>query len=115
MADVTPREHKFRQAAFVYLHVAILYEGAGYVMWREGLLPGRFGPPWVWLVFGALVALVIVYSLLRWQNAWFARAVWFVHGLRIPALIKGAFFATPETRAAPEFYVAALVAVMINL
>ena len=79
------RARKFRQAAFVYLHVAILYEAAAYVMWREGLLPARFGPPWLWLLFGAVVAGAIVYGLLRWHNAWFARVVWALHGLRLPA------------------------------
>ena len=33
------RATKFRQAAFVYLHVAILYEAAAYAMWRAGRLP----------------------------------------------------------------------------
>jgi hypothetical protein len=109
------RARKFRQAAFVYLHVAILYEAAAYVMWREGLLPGRFGPPWIWLVFGAVVAGAIVYGLLRWHNAWFARVVWALHALRLPTLIQGAFFAGAGGRAVPEFYLMGIVAVTINL
>ena len=56
------RARKFRQAAFVYLHVAILYEAAAYVMWREELLPARFGPPWLWLLspWSSLVFPVII-------------------------------------------------------
>jgi fatty acid desaturase len=50
------REAKFRQAAFVYLHVAILYEAAAFAMLRAGLLPSRLGAPWIWLVAGAAVA-----------------------------------------------------------
>ena len=109
------REAKFRQAAFVYLHVAILYEAAAYVMWRQGLLPTRFGPPWLWLLVAAGVTAVVVYGLLRWHNAWFARAVWLLHSLRLPALINGAFFAGAEERVVPAFYLTAIVVVMINL
>ncbi len=109
------REAKFRQAAFVYLHVAILYEAAAYVMWRQGRLPTRFGPPWLWLLVAAGVTAVVVYGLLRWHNAWFARAVWLLHSLRLPALINGAFFAGAEERVVPAFYLTAIVVVMINL
>ncbi|MFQ5550548.1 MAG: hypothetical protein ACE5FJ_04860 [Gemmatimonadales bacterium] len=109
------RKQKFRQAAFVYLHVAILYEGAAYQMMRHDMLPHRFGPPILWLLAGATLAGGIVWGLLKYQNVWFARVVWAVHGLRIPALIKGAFFAGGATTLLPSFYVAALVAVMINL
>lgn len=109
------RETRFRQAAFVYLHVAILYEAAAYVMWREGMLPTRFGPPVMWLLFAALVAGAVVYGLLRWQNVWFARAIWLLHSLRLPALIKGAFFAGDTAHAPPGFYLTAIVVVTINL
>ena len=50
------RGAKFRQAGFVYLHVAILYEAAVYAMLDAGTLPLRFGPPWAWLIAGAFVA-----------------------------------------------------------
>jgi hypothetical protein len=109
------RQAKFRQAAFVYLHVAILYEAAAYVMWRQGLLPIRFGPGWLWLLIGGAVAAGVVYALLRWQNVWFARAVWLVHGLRLPGLIDGAFFAGEEARMVPAFYLTAIVVVVVNL
>ncbi len=114
-AQPSAREAKFRQAAFVYLHVAILYEAAAYVMMRHGLLPSRFGPPAVWLLLAAAVAGAIVFGLLRWRNPWFPRAVWLLHGLRLPALIDGAFFATDQARVVPAFYLTAIVVVMINL
>lgn len=110
------RAVKFRQAAFVYLHVAILYEAAAYAMWRAGRLPHtRLGPPALWLVLGAVVAGLVFVGLLRWQHPTFARVVWLVHGLRLPALVHGAFFAGASPVAPPAFYLAALVAVMINL
>ena len=109
------RARKFRQAAFVYLHVAILYEAAALAMMRRGMLPSRFGPPWIWLVVGAAVAALVFLGLFRWQNAWFARAVWAIHGLRIPALVSGAFFSDEATRMSPGFYLTALVVVLINL
>lgn len=109
------REAKFRQAAFVYLHVAILYEAAAYAMWRAGRLPAtRLGPPLLWLILGAIVAGLVFAGLLRWQNVRFARVVWAVHGLRLPALVHGAFFASPGVLP-PAFYLTAIVAVMINL
>ena len=57
----------------------------------------------------------IFVGLLRWQNVWFARAVWAIHALRLPALIKGAFFAGAAARTPPDFYIMAIVVVMINL
>ncbi|HEV8149093.1 MAG TPA: hypothetical protein VGP61_02815 [Gemmatimonadales bacterium] len=110
------REAKFRQAAFVYLHVAILYEAAAYVMWRRGLLPAtRLGPPWLWLLLGAGIAVVVVFGLLKWQKPWVARVVWAVHSLRLPTLIKGAFLAAPGAAILPSFYLTGLVVVMLNL
>jgi hypothetical protein len=110
------RATKFRQAAFVYLHVAILYESAGYVMWRANMLPAsRVGPAWLWLLLGAIVAGAVFVGLLRWQNAIFARVVWAVHGLRLPALIGYAFVTTMEGAMTRAFYITAIVVVMINL
>ena len=109
------RTAKFRQAAFVYLHVAILYEAAAYAMLRSGSLPTRFGSPWLWLVAGAVVAGIVFVGLYRWRNVWFARVVWALHGLRLPALVGGAFFAGPGAVAPPAFYVTAIVVVVINL
>ncbi len=111
-----PRATKYRQAAFVYLHVAILYESAAYAMWRANMLPAsRVGPGWLWLVLGAVVAVVVFFALLRWQNAIFARVVWAVHALRLPALMGYAFISTTEGAMTRAFYVTAIVAVTINL
>jgi FtsH-binding integral membrane protein len=109
------RARKFRQAAFVYLHVAILYEAAAYAMWRGGLLPTGRGPGWLWLVLGALVAGAIFLGLLRWQNVWFARVVWLIHGLRLPSLIGSAFISVAEGGLTRAFYITAIVVVTINL
>lgn len=110
------RARKFRQAAFVYLHVAILYEAAAYAMWQNGLLPtGGWGPAWAWLVAGAAIALAVFWGLIRWQNAWFARAIWAIHALRLPALISGAFLRGTDGQIATSFYLTAIVVVVINL
>jgi FtsH-binding integral membrane protein len=109
------RARKFRQAAFVYLHVAILYEASAYAMWRHGLLPVSRGPAWVWLILGALVAGGIFLGLLRWQNAIFARVIWVIHSMRLPALISSAFIATAESGLTRGFYITAIVVVVINL
>lgn len=109
------RARKFRQAAFVYLHVSILYEAAAYVMWRQDLLPVNWGPGWLWLILGAVIAGAVFVGLLRWQNVWFVRVVWLVHGLRLPTLIDGAFVLSNVRPLAPSFYLAAMVVVVINL
>ena len=109
------RARKFRQAAFVYLHVAILYEAAAYAMWRAGMLPAGRGPGWLWLILGALVAGAIFVGLLRWQNVWFARAIWVIHGMRLPSLIGSAFISTAESGLTRGFYITAVVVVVINL
>lgn len=111
----TARSGKFRQAAFVYLHVGILYEMAVVVFWRQGLLPDSFGPPWLWLGLGALLVAAIFWGLWSWQNAWVARVVWAFHGLRLPALMEGAFFPEAGTTIPPGFYLAALAVVLANL
>lgn len=115
-AHAEARAVKFRQAAFVYLHVAILYEAAAYAMWRRNLLPSTsLGPAWLWFLIGAAVALLVFFALLRWQNVWFAGVVWAIHSLRLPTLIKGAFFPDAGHLIAPGFYWTAIVVVMINL
>jgi hypothetical protein len=109
------RAAKFRQAAFVYLHVVVLYEAGAWAMWRRGMLPTAHGAPEAWLIAGLLVGLAIVFALLHWKEPWIARVVWLIHGLRLPALVSGAFFPDDTTRFAPSLYLTALVAVMINL
>ena len=109
------RVTKFRQAGFVYVHVAILYEAAVYAMLEAGTLPVRFGSPWAWLVAGVAVAAFVFVGLYHWRNVWFARIIWGLHSLRTAPLIGGAFFASPDTVAPPAFYLTALVVVVINL
>jgi hypothetical protein len=114
--EPTPMQaRKYRQSAFVYLHVGILYQAAVYALWREGLLPAERGPVWVWLIVGAVIVAIVFWGLWSWQNAWFARAVWALHALRTPALIGGAFFPAAEAAIPPAFYLTALVIVLINL
>ena len=60
------RAAKFRTAAFVYLHVTVLYEAAALVMVRADVLPVRFGAPVVWLGLGLAVGLGIFWGLLKW-------------------------------------------------
>lgn len=110
------RATKFRQAAFVYLHVAILYESAAWAMWRTGRLPAsRLGPPWLWLIIGALIAGLVFVGLLRWQHPTFARVIWALHALRLPSLVKGAFLSGAIPLLPPTFYMAGIVVVTINL
>lgn len=116
----TPRELKYKQAAIVYLHVAILYESAVYVFKRQGILPEARGPAWLWLLLGAILAGMIVYALWRWQKRWLALTVWGLHSLRIPVLLEGAFFGKAHTfvdvsQIPASFYLTALVVVLINL
>jgi hypothetical protein len=106
---------KFRQAAFAYLIVGILYESAVWAIWRKGLLPAHRGPAALWLVFGAAITALIVWSMLRYQRPWIARTVFVLHALRLPSLISGAFLPGPERTISPSFYAAALVVVIINL
>jgi hypothetical protein len=57
----------------------------------------------------------VVYGLLKIQKPWFARTIWVLHSLRLPALIRGAFFPGDQPHAPPAFYLTAIVVVMINL
>jgi len=109
------RALKFRQSAFVYLHVGILYELTVLVLWQQGILPTDRGPVAIWLVLGAAIVGLVFWGLWTWQNRWFARIIWAIHGMRLPALIGGAFFPA-ATAALPEsFYLTALIVVLINL
>lgn len=112
---LTARERKLRQAAFVYLHVGLLYEYAVFAMARRGLLPMERGPAWLWLVLGALVVAVIFWALWWRRSVWVARLVWVAQGLRIPALVSGAFFPGAGSRLPPSFYLTALVVVLVSL
>lgn len=116
MIERTARERKFRQAAFVYLHVGLLYEFAVYAMWRKGLIGDVPGHPLVWLGLGAAVIAFVFWGLWFRQSTWFARVVWVIHGLRLPALIEGAFLRVPgEGVVPPSFYLVAIFIILINL
>ena len=109
------RTRKFRQAAFAYLHVGILYEAGVVVLARRGLIPPGRGPLWVWLLLGALIVAAISWGLWVRQSRWLARIVWALHALRLPALLEGAFFAEPAGAIPGSFYLTALVVVLLNL
>lgn len=113
-ANSPERVRKYRQAAFVYLHVGLLYEATVFSLARAGLLPEARGPAWVWLAIGAAILAVVFWGLWSWRNAWFARAIFALHALRLPALIDGAFLHS-EGVLPPAFYTTALVIVLINL
>ena len=110
-----PSARKYRQAAFVYLHVGLLYEAAVWVAARQGILPADRGPVWVWLLVGAGIVAVVFWGLWSWQNRWFARVVWGLHALRLPALIEGAFLEASGHEVPGSFYLAALAVVLVNL
>jgi hypothetical protein len=109
------RRRKFRQAAFVYLHVGVLYEAAVLEMFRGGLLGERLGPTWIWLGLGMLIVALVFWGLWSRQNAWLARVIWALGVFRLPPLIGGAFFPIADARLPPSFYLVALVVVTVNL
>jgi len=106
---------KFRQAAFVYLHVGLLYEFVVYVLWRRDLLPSTRGPGFVWLIIGAAITAAVFWGLWSWRNVWFARAIWLMHALRLPALIGLAFFPAPGAVVPTAIYAIAIPVVLVNL
>jgi len=110
------RRAKFRQAAFVYLHVGLLYEAAALAMYRFELLPERFGPPVVYLVLGAVITILVFAGLYWAQNEWVARVVWAIQAFRLPPLVsRGFFYTLAVMRLPPPFYIAALVIVLISM
>jgi hypothetical protein len=109
------RARKFRQAAFFYLLVGILYTGAVWAMAGAGILPADRGPVQLWIVFGVAIVAFVFWALWSWQNAWVARIVFILHAFRIPALIENAWFPEAEAAIPPSFYLTALLVVVINL
>lgn len=109
------RAQKFRQAAFTYLHVGLLYEFAVFVLWREGFFPTTRGPAALWLALGAAITLFVLWGLLRWQNAHFARLIWALHSLRLPTLIGNGFFPSPDAAVSPNLFIAAIPIVLLNM
>lgn len=110
-----PRGTKFRQAAFVYLHVALLYEAAVWVLHDAGRLPAARGPVAVWLLLGAVIAGAVFWGLWSKRSVWLARGIWALGCLRLPALLRGAFLPGEDAALPPSFYLAALLVVTVNL
>lgn len=116
VARAAARELKFRQAAFVYLHAAILREAAAYEMWRAGLLPfSPLGSPLPWLVTGAFVALLVFFGILRWQNLVFVRVIWALDAVLLFPLIRYAFFAGADRPIPRSFYIVGIGVIVITL
>lgn len=108
------RSRKYRQAAIVYLHYAVLYWIGARVLLERGLFPETRGPEWVWLyVLGIGVPVAVVAALWWWQNRWFARVLWAVVALRLPTLMEGAFLPKPDQQIGPGFYLAAGLVVLV--
>lgn len=99
----------------VYLHYGFLYLAGAWVLYGEGFFPATRGPAWVWFAAGAAIGAVVVGGLWWWQSPWFARAVWLLVALRLPTLIEGAF-GSGGIEGVPQLaYVAAGLAVLVNL
>jgi hypothetical protein len=109
------RDRKLRQAAFVYLLVGILYESAVFALAHAGLLPSNRGPVWVWLLIGAAIVAAIFWGLWSKRSVWVARVVFVFQGLRLPALIGGAFFPEAGVAIPSSFYLTALVVIVISM
>ena len=109
-----PRALKFRQAAIVYLHYAVLYEVGAWMLLQRGLFPAARGPEWVWFAAGVVIAALVIAGLWWWQNVWFARVIWAFVALRLPTLLEGAFFGS-ELEVPAALYAAATLVVLINL
>jgi len=112
----TSRELTLRQAAFVYLHAAILREESAYEMWRAGLLPfSPLGSPLPWLIAGAAVAVLVFFGILRWQNVNFVRVVWALDAVLLFPLIRYAFFAGADRPIPRAFYIVGIGVIVITL
>lgn len=115
MNATTGQALKFRQAAFGYLLVGILYESAVWVAWRNDLAPTTRGPVWLWLLAGAAIVGLVFWALYGLQKRWVARLIFVLHALRVPTMLKGAFLATADAQLPASLYQFALVVVLINL
>ncbi|HUP19338.1 MAG TPA: hypothetical protein VM778_05220 [Gemmatimonadota bacterium] len=116
MTAVSPeRARKFRQAAIAYLHYAALYWFGAYALFGAGLLPEGRGPAWMWLAIGGAIGLGVTAALWFWRSPWFARILWAVVALRLPALVEGAFLGGGAEGVPPALYLAAGVVVLAVL
>jgi glucan phosphoethanolaminetransferase (alkaline phosphatase superfamily) len=106
---------KFKQAAFAYLMVGLLYESAVFAVWRAGHMPTGRGSVGLWLVLGAAITALIVWALWRYRNPWIPRVIFTLHALRLAPLIGNAFFPAAEAQIPASFFGAALAVVIINL
>lgn len=114
-ADHPPeRVAKFRLAAVVYLHYAVLYEIGAYVLFQRGLFPETRGPEIVWFLAGAAIAAVVVWALWWGRWTWFAHAIWVLLALRLPTLMEGAFFGG-ELAIPAGLYLAAGLVVLVAM
>lgn len=113
--DGDARGRKFRQAAFWYLHVGLLYEAAVVAMWRNGLVNPIRGPIVLWLLLGAAIVALVFWGLWFRRSVWLARGIWALHALRLPSMIEGAFLPGPDAALPEAFYLTAIVVIVINL
>lgn len=109
------RAAKFRQAAIVYLHYGILYLVGAWVLYQRDLFPAARGPVWLWFVAGVAIAAIVIWGLWRWQNAWFARAIWLLVAMRLPTLVEGAFLGGAMEGIPPTLYLVGALVVLVNL
>lgn len=109
------RARKFRQAAVAYLHYAALYWAGSWALLSAGMMPESRGPAWLWLAAGAAIGLGLTAGLWYWHNRWFARVLWGVVALRLPALIEGAFLGGGAEGVPAGLYLAAGIAVLAVL
>jgi hypothetical protein len=110
------RARKFKQAAFFYLQMGVLYEAAILALARRGMLDARAGAPyWVWLLAGAGIVALVFWLLWSRRSVWTARVIWGLGLFRLPALIEGSFFPTEGSAIPGSFFLTGLVVVFINL
>lgn len=114
-ADHAPeRRRRFRAAALVYLHYAVLYEVGAWVLFQRGLFPETRGPEAVWFLAGAAVAALFAWALWWGQWPWVAHLVWVFLALRLPTLVEGAFFGG-DLDVPPGLYLAAGLVVLVAM
>ena len=99
----------------MYLHVAIIYEAAVWVLHRADRMPVSRGPVAVWLILGGALAAFVFWGLWRWQSIWLARIVWALAAMRVPALIRGAFLPAPDAGVPSSLFLTALLVTLVNL
>ena len=85
-------------------------------MWRAGLLPfSPLGSPLPWLIAGAVVAVLVFFGVLRWQNVHFVRVIWALDAVLLFPLIRYAFFAGADRPIPRSFYIVGIGVITITL